>query len=47
MREADSTVMRMFQDPYYVTTTEMLGKLARALGVKVGRVVGGGAGFVT
>ena len=35
-RDADvayNTVRRMFKDPYYITTTETLGKLARALGV--------------
>jgi Cro/C1-type HTH DNA-binding domain len=34
-RDADveyNTVKRMFKDPYYFTTTETLGKLARALG---------------
>jgi DNA-binding Xre family transcriptional regulator len=35
-RSADvayNTVKRMFKDPYYITTTETLGKIARALGV--------------
>ena len=35
-RNADvayNTVKRMFKDPYYITTTETLGKIARALGV--------------
>ena len=38
-RDADvayNTVKRIFKDPYYVTTTETLGKLARALGVSPG-----------
>jgi lambda repressor-like predicted transcriptional regulator len=33
-RDADvayNTVKRIFKDPYYVTTTETLGKLAKAL----------------
>ena len=30
---AYNTLKRMFKDPYYVTTTETLGKLARALGL--------------
>ena len=30
---AYNTIKRMFKDPYYITTTETLGKLARALGV--------------
>jgi len=38
-RSADvayNTVKRMFKDPYYITTTETLGKIARALGVPPG-----------
>lgn len=38
-RDADvayNTVKRIFKDPYYVTTTETLGKLAKALGVSPG-----------
>jgi DNA-binding Xre family transcriptional regulator len=41
-RSADvayNTVKRMFKDPYYVTTTETLGKLARALGVPPGELI--------
>ena len=41
-RDADvayNTVKRMFKDPYYVTTTETLGKLARALGVPPGELI--------
>ena len=41
-RSADvayNTVKRMFKDPYYVTTTETLGKLARALGVPPGTLI--------
>jgi DNA-binding Xre family transcriptional regulator len=41
-RDADvayNTVKRMFKDPYYVTTTETLGKLARALGVSPGELI--------
>jgi DNA-binding Xre family transcriptional regulator len=41
-READvayNTVKRIFKDPYYVTTTETLGKLARALGVPPGELL--------
>jgi DNA-binding Xre family transcriptional regulator len=34
-----NTVRRMFKDPYYVTTTETLGKLARALGVQPGELI--------
>ena len=30
----------MFNDPYYVKTTETLGKLARALGVQPGELIG-------
>jgi DNA-binding Xre family transcriptional regulator len=36
---AYNTVKRMFKDPYYVTTTETLGKLARALGVLPGELI--------
>jgi len=41
-RDADvayNTVKRIFKDPYYVTTTETLGKLARALGVSPGELL--------
>jgi DNA-binding Xre family transcriptional regulator len=41
-RDADvayNTVKRMFKDPYYITTTETLGKLARALGVSPGALL--------
>ncbi len=41
-RDADvayNTVKRMFKDPYYITTTETLGKLARALGVSPGDLI--------
>ena len=41
-REANvayNTVKRMFKDPYYITTTETLGKLARALGVPPGELI--------
>ncbi|MDQ2907181.1 MAG: helix-turn-helix transcriptional regulator [Chloroflexota bacterium] len=41
-RDADvsyNTVKRMFQDPYYITTTETLGKLARALDVPPGELI--------
>jgi DNA-binding Xre family transcriptional regulator len=41
-RDADvayNTVKRMFKDPYYITTTETLGKLARALGVPPGELI--------
>jgi DNA-binding Xre family transcriptional regulator len=41
-RDADvayNTVKRMFKDPYYITTTETLGKLARALGVSPGELI--------
>jgi len=30
---AYNTVKRIFKDTYYITTTETLGKLARALGI--------------
>ncbi len=41
-REANvayNTVKRMFKDPYYITTTETLGKLARVLGVQPGELL--------
>ncbi len=41
-RDADiayNTIKRMFKDPYYITTTETLGKLARALGVTPGELI--------
>ncbi len=41
-RDADvayNTVKRMFKDPYYITTTETLGKLAKALGVSPGELL--------
>jgi DNA-binding Xre family transcriptional regulator len=41
-RDADvayNTVKRMFKDPYYITTTETLGKLARALRVSPGELI--------
>jgi DNA-binding Xre family transcriptional regulator len=41
-RSADvayNTVKRMFKDPYYITTTEALGKIARALGVPPGELL--------
>jgi DNA-binding Xre family transcriptional regulator len=43
-RNADvayNTVKRMFKDPYYITTTETLGKIARALGVSPGELIEG------
>ena len=33
------TVKRIFKDPYYITTTETLGKLAKALGVPPGELI--------
>ena len=36
---AYNTVKRMFRDPYYITTTETLGKIARALGVPPGELI--------
>ncbi len=36
---AYNTVKRMFKDPYYITTTETLGKLTRALGVLPGELL--------
>lgn len=41
-RDADvayNTVKRIFKDPYYITTTETLGKLAKALGVAPGDLI--------
>jgi DNA-binding Xre family transcriptional regulator len=41
-RDADvayNTVKRIFKDPYYITTTETLGKLAKALGVAPGELI--------
>ena len=41
-RDADiayNTIKRMFKDPYYITTTETLGKLAKALGVSPGELI--------
>ena len=41
-RKADvayNTIKRMYRDPYYITTTETLGKLARALGVSPGELL--------
>lgn len=41
-RDADvayNTVKRIFKDPYYITTTETLGKLAKALGVQPGELI--------
>jgi DNA-binding Xre family transcriptional regulator len=41
-RSADvayNTIKRMFRDPYYITTTETLGKIARALGVPPGELI--------
>lgn len=41
-RDADvayNTVKRIFKDPYYITTTETLGKLAKALGVPPGELI--------
>jgi DNA-binding Xre family transcriptional regulator len=32
---AYNTVRRIFKDPYYITTTETLGKIAKALGVPI------------
>ncbi len=36
---AYNTVRRIFKDPYYITTTETLGKIARALGVPPGELL--------
>ena len=41
-RDADiayNTIKRMFKDPYYITTTETLVKIARALGVQTGELI--------
>ena len=41
-RDADiayNTIKRMYKDPYYITTTETLGKLARVLGVSPGELI--------
>jgi DNA-binding Xre family transcriptional regulator len=41
-RDADlayNTVRRIFKDPYYITTTETLGKLAKALGVPISELL--------
>ena len=41
-RDADvayNTVKRIFKDPYYIATTETLGKLAKALGVSPGELI--------
>jgi lambda repressor-like predicted transcriptional regulator len=41
-RDADiayNTFKRMFKDPYFVTTTETHGKLARALGIQPGELI--------
>jgi DNA-binding Xre family transcriptional regulator len=32
---AYNTVRRIFKNPYYITTTETLGKIAKALGVPI------------
>jgi lambda repressor-like predicted transcriptional regulator len=37
--EAHNTVKRIFKDPYYITTTETFGELARALGVSPGTLL--------
>ena len=36
---AYKTVKRMFKDPYIITTTETLGKLARALDIQPGELI--------
>jgi lambda repressor-like predicted transcriptional regulator len=36
---ANNTVKQMFKDPYYITITETLGKLAKALGVSPGELI--------
>jgi len=36
---AYNTVKRRFKAPYYITTTETLGKMARALGVPPGELI--------
>ena len=41
-RDADlayNTVRRIFKDPYYITTTDTLAKLATALGVHVADLI--------
>ena len=41
-RKADvayNTIKRMYRNPYYITTTETLGKVARALGVAPGELL--------
>lgn len=41
-RDADiayNTIKRIFKNPYYVTTTETLGKLAKVLGVSPGELI--------
>jgi DNA-binding Xre family transcriptional regulator len=41
-RKADvayNTIKRMYRDPYYITTTETLGKIAKALGVAPGELL--------
>ena len=41
-RDADlayNTVRRIFKDPYYITTTETLGKIAKALGVPISNLL--------
>ena len=41
-RDADvayNTVKRIYKNPYHVTTTETLGKLAIALGVPLGELI--------
>lgn len=41
-RDADlayNTVRRIFKDPYYITTTETLGKLAKALSVPISNLL--------
>ena len=36
---AYNTVRRIYKDPFYITTTETLGKIARALGVPPGELI--------
>jgi DNA-binding Xre family transcriptional regulator len=41
-RDADlayNTVRRIFKDPYYITTTDTLAKLAEALGVHIADLI--------
>ena len=41
-RNADvslNTIKRIYGEPFYITTTETLGKLARVLGVPVGSLI--------